>query len=47
MLVPEGFPRDSAQVIADAIHGRIVTADPLAPDWQAALLRVAEVLSHG
>lgn len=47
VLVPEGFPRESAQVIADAIHGRIVSADPLAPDWEKTLLRVAEVLSNG
>lgn len=47
VLVPEGFPRESAQVIADAIGGRIVSADPLAPDWEETLLRVAEVLSHG
>ncbi len=47
LLVPEGFPRESAQVIADAIHGRIVSADPLAPDWESTLLRVAEVLSNG
>jgi zinc transport system substrate-binding protein len=47
VLVPEGFPRESAQVIADAIHGRIVSADPLAPDWEATLLRVAEVLANG
>jgi zinc transport system substrate-binding protein len=47
VLVPEGFPRESAQVIADAIHGRIVSADPLAPDWESTLLRVAEVLSNG
>ena len=47
VLVPEGFPRESAQVIADAIGGRIVSADPLAPDWETTLLRVAEVLSHG
>jgi zinc transport system substrate-binding protein len=47
VLVPEGFPRDSAQVIADAIHGRVVSADPLAPDWEATLLHVAEALSHG
>ena len=46
VLVPEGFPRDSARVIANAIGGRIVSADPLAPDWEATLLRVAEVLSH-
>jgi zinc transport system substrate-binding protein len=46
VLVPEGFPRDSARVIADAIHGRVVSADPLAPDWESTLLRVAEVLSH-
>jgi zinc transport system substrate-binding protein len=47
VLVPEGFPRDSAQVIADAVHGRVVSADPLAPDWETTLLRVAEVLSNG
>jgi zinc transport system substrate-binding protein len=47
VLVPEGFPRESAQVIADAIHGRVVAADPLAPDWQATLLRVAEAFSNG
>lgn len=47
VLVPEGFPRESAQVIADAIHGRIVSADPLAPDWESTLLRVAEVLANG
>jgi zinc transport system substrate-binding protein len=46
VLVPEGFPRNSARVIADAIGGRVVSADPLAPDWEATLLRVAEVLSH-
>ena len=47
VLVPEGFPRESAQVIADAIHGRIVSADPLAPDWEGTLRRISEVLSHG
>lgn len=47
VLVPEGFPRESAQVIADAIHGRIVSADPLAPDWESTLRRVAEVLGNG
>ncbi len=44
VLVPEGFPRDSAQVIADAVGGRVVSADPLAPDWPATLLRVAGAL---
>lgn len=44
VLVPEGFPRDSAQVIADAVGGRVLTADPLAPDWPATLLRVAGAL---
>jgi zinc transport system substrate-binding protein len=47
VLVPEGFPRDSARLIADAIGGRIVSADPLAPDWEATLLRVARVLAEG
>lgn len=47
LLVPEGFPRESAQVITDEIGGRVVTADPLAPDWQATLLRVARALGEG
>lgn len=46
LLVPEGFPRESAQVITDEIGGRVVTADPLAPDWQATLLRVARALGE-
>jgi len=46
LLVPEGFPRESAQVITAEIGGRVVTADPLAPDWQATLLRVARALGE-
>ena len=42
VLVPH--PRESAQVLAEAIGGRIVTADPQSPDWEATLLRVAEAL---
>jgi zinc transport system substrate-binding protein len=42
VLVP--WPRESAQVIADEIHGRIVVADPLSPDCEVTLLRVAGAL---
>lgn len=37
-------PRESAQVLADEIGGRIVTADPQSADWEGTLLRVAEAL---
>lgn len=39
VLVP--YPRKSAQVLAEAIGGRVVTADPLSEDWEKTLLRVA------
>lgn len=42
VLVPH--PRESAQVLAEAIGGRIVTADPQSADWEATLLRVAGAL---
>lgn len=42
VLVP--YPRESAEVLAEAIGGRIVTADPQSADWQGTLLRVAEGL---
>lgn len=42
VLVP--YPRESAQVLAEAIGGRTVTADPQSADWEATLLRVAGAL---
>lgn len=45
VLVPH--PRESAQVLAEAIGGRIVTADPQSEDWEATLLRVAGALGGG
>ena len=42
VLVPHS--RESAQVLAEAIGGRIVTADPQSADWEATLLRVARAL---
>ena len=45
VLVPH--PRESAQVLAEAIGGRIVTADPQSADWEATLLRVAGALGGG
>lgn len=44
VLVPGGYPRESARVIAEAIGGRIVEADPQSPDWEETLLRIAEAL---
>lgn len=42
VLVP--YPRESAQVLAEAIGGRTVTADPQSADWEGTLLRVARAL---
>lgn len=42
VLVPH--PRESAQVLAEAIGGRTVTADPQSADWEETLLRVAGAL---
>ncbi|HEX9943446.1 MAG TPA: zinc ABC transporter substrate-binding protein [Thermoanaerobaculia bacterium] len=50
VFVQSGFPRKSAQVIADAVGGRVVVADPQDPDWLGNLRRVSrelrEALSH-
>jgi len=51
IFVQQGFPRKSAQVIADAVGGRVLTADPQERDWLANLRRVtaelAAELPHG
>jgi zinc transport system substrate-binding protein len=51
IFVQGGFPRKSAQVIADAVGGRVLTADPQERDWAANLRRVAaelgEAYRHG
>ncbi len=44
LFVQGGFPRKSAQVIADEVGGRLVLADPLERDWTANLRRVAAAL---
>lgn len=44
VLVP--YPRESAQVLAEAIGGRTVTADPQSADWEETLLRVAGALGE-
>jgi len=44
VFVQEGFPRKSAQVIAEAVGGRVVTADPQQFDWLANLRHVAAEL---
>jgi zinc transport system substrate-binding protein len=45
IFVQSGFPRKSAQVIADAIGGRVLVADPQERDWLGNLRRVAVELS--
>lgn len=51
LFVQGGFPRKSAQVIADEVGGRVVTADPQEYDWMANLESVgcafAEASKHG
>jgi zinc transport system substrate-binding protein len=51
VFVQAGFPRKSAQVIAETVGGRVLVADPQDPDWLGNLQRVArelqEALPHG
>lgn len=51
VFIEGGFPRKSAQVIADAVGGRVVVADPQQKDWPNNLRRVAaafrETSIHG
>ncbi len=44
VLVQEQFSRSEAEAVARAIDGEVVSADPLAADYQASLRRVADVL---
>jgi zinc transport system substrate-binding protein len=46
VFVQAGFPRKSAQVIAEAVGGRLVVADPQDPDWLGNLRRVARELQE-
>jgi zinc transport system substrate-binding protein len=51
IFIGGGFPRKSAQVIADAVGGRVVVADPQQKDWPDNLRHVAAALrenpAHG
>ncbi|HYO13050.1 MAG TPA: zinc ABC transporter substrate-binding protein [Thermoanaerobaculia bacterium] len=47
VFVQSGFPRKSAQVIADAVGGRVLAADPQDRDWAGNLRRVAAELDRG
>jgi len=47
LFVQPQFSSRSAQTIADAIGGRIVSADPLAADWHKNLLQVARAIAAG
>ncbi len=44
IFVQSGFPRKSAQVIADAVGGRVLVADPQERDWLGNLRRVTREL---
>jgi zinc transport system substrate-binding protein len=46
IFVQGGFPRKSAEVIADAVGGRVLVADPQDPDWLHNLERVAAALAE-
>jgi zinc transport system substrate-binding protein len=46
IFVQAGFPRKSAQVIAEAVGGRVVVADPQEHDWLDNLRRVTRELSE-
>jgi zinc transport system substrate-binding protein len=46
IFVQGGFPRKSAQVIAEAVGGEVLTADPQRRDWLDNLRQVAADLSE-
>ena|GEM_PF-436927 len=46
VFVQRGFPRKSAQVIADAVNGSVLIADPQERDWLGNLRRVTRALSE-
>jgi len=46
IFVQGGFPRKSAQVIADALGGRVLTGDPQDRDWAGNLRRVTAALDE-
>lgn len=46
VFVQAGFPRKSAQVIADAVGARVLVADPQERDWLANLRRVTRELEE-
>ena len=46
LFVQSGFPRKSAQVIADAVGGRVLVADPEKRDWLDNLRSVAAELGE-
>lgn len=46
IFVQAGFPRKSAQVIADAVGARVLVADPQEHDWLENLRRVTHELSE-
>jgi len=46
VFVQSGFPRKSAQVIADAVGARVLVADPQDPDWLGNLRRVSRELQE-
>ncbi len=47
ILVQPQFPRDSAQLLADAIDGTVTEVDHLAEDWPGSLREIAVALEEG
>jgi len=45
ILVQPQFPVRTAKIIASAIHGKIIFADPLAYDWTDNLLKVSRAIA--
>lgn len=47
IFVQPEFPKESAQAVADAIGGAVVTVNPLAEDYVANMERIARQISEG
>lgn len=45
VFVQKQFDADSARAIADAIGGKVVAMDPLAPDWLKNMKKIAETFN--
>ena len=46
IFIEPQFPRRSAELLARKIGAKIEVIDPLAPDWEANIKRIADAISH-